>query len=207
MRSFFNTFVGYFLSPPGLVLMSALDTSLVFFLPLGIDLAVVLVTAAQPDRFWLYALLATMGSLIGASATFWVGRKAGEHGLTRLVPAKRLDQVKRRVSGHAAVTTALLGVIPPPFPYKVFILVSAAVGANYITFITTLAGVRFVRFLTEAWLASRYGKRILTWMESAVFEWVVGLLIVGAIGGTIVSAIVLYRRMKQDGSGRDLRAA
>lgn len=197
MRSLLTTTLGYFLSPGGLLVLSALDTTLVFFLPFGIDLAVIIVTARQPELFWLNALLATAGSLIGASATYAIGRAVGEHGLARLVSESRLDRVKQRVSGGAAISVGLLGVIPPPFPYKVFILVSSAVGASYAIFILTLAGVRFARFMTEAWLAARYGETIASWMESTTFQWIVGSMIVFAVGGTIVSGIVLWRRTRR----------
>ncbi len=85
MRALFYSLLGYFLTPFGLVLMGALDSSLVFFLPLGIDFVVIILTARHPELFWLYAILATVGSLIGAALTFWIGRKVGEHGLSRLI--------------------------------------------------------------------------------------------------------------------------
>ena len=66
MRSLFYSLLGYFLTPAGLVVMGALDSSLVFFLPLGIDFVVIILTARKPELFWLYALLATLGPLIGA---------------------------------------------------------------------------------------------------------------------------------------------
>ena len=87
MRGLFYSFLGYFLTLPGVVVMGVLDSSLVFFLPLGIDFVVILLAARKPELFWLYAILATVGSLIGAAATFWIGRKVGEHGLSRLVKA------------------------------------------------------------------------------------------------------------------------
>ena len=77
MRAFFFSILGYFLTPVGLVLMGALDASLVFFLPLGIDFVVILMVARKPQLFWLYALLATIGSVSGAAVTYWIGRRWG----------------------------------------------------------------------------------------------------------------------------------
>src|SRR5512141_961211 len=85
MRALFYSLLGYFLTPVGLVVMGALDSSMVFFLPLGIDFVVIILTARRPELFWMYALLATVGSLIGAGVTYWIGRKVGEVGLSRLV--------------------------------------------------------------------------------------------------------------------------
>ena len=182
-----------FLTPGGLVLLGVLDSSLIFFLPLGIDVAVVVLSARQPELFWLYALLAAAGSLIGASLTFWIGRKVGEHGLSRLVSPSRLKRVEARVGKSAAISTGILGLIPPPFPLTAFVLTSGALRANPWSFLLALTAARLARFGIEAALAARYGARILRWMDSTVFEVIIGVLIVLAIVGTIVSAIALIR--------------
>src|SRR5919112_3156030 len=104
MRSLFNTLLGYFLTPGGLLLMGALDASVVFFLPLGIDFVVIILSARKPELFWLYALLAAIGSIAGASFTFWLGRKVGEAGLKRLLKPSTLKKVEQRVSHSAAFT-------------------------------------------------------------------------------------------------------
>jgi membrane protein YqaA with SNARE-associated domain len=193
MRAFFYSLLGYFLTPGGLLLMGALDSSLIFFLPLGIDFALIVLAARQPHLFWLYALLATAGSLIGATVTFWVGRKVGEHGLTRLMKPSRLERVKNRVSHGAGFGVAALAIIPPPFPFTAFVLASGALGGQPWAFFTTLAAVRLVRFLAEGGLAAIYGRRLLIWMESTTFEVIVGVLIALAIGGTIISGVAVYR--------------
>ena len=193
MRSFFYSLLSYFLTPGGLVLMGALDSSLVFFLPLGIDFVVVILSARTPDLFWMYALLATVGSVVGAAITFWVGRKVGEVGLSRLIKPSRLHRIERRVSHSAAVSVGALAVIPPPFPFTAFVLTSGALRADPWAFLATLAGARLLRFGVESALAARYGRGILEWMESTTFEVVVGALIVLAIVGTLVSAIAIWR--------------
>ncbi len=170
MRALFSSIVGFFLTPGGLLVMGALDLSLLFFLPLGIDFAVIVVTARRPELFWLYALLATLGSVIGAMGTFWVGSKVGEHGLTRIIPESRLEQVTERITGRATIGIAALGIIPPPFPFKLFVLASGALGIRFVPFIAAVAGVRFGRFMAEAGLAAVYGQRILDWMHSTVVD-------------------------------------
>lgn len=197
MRAFFYSLLGYFLTPWGIILMGALDSSLIFFLPLGIDFAVIILSARKPELFWLYSLLATAGSVIGAGVTFWIGRKVGEHGLTRLMKPSRLERVKNRISQHAGVGVAALAIIPPPFPFTAFVLASGALGGSAFGFFTTLAGVRLVRFLVEGGLAAIYGRRILSWMQSTTFEVIVGTLIVLAIVGTVVSGIAVYRSTRR----------
>jgi membrane protein YqaA with SNARE-associated domain len=198
MKSIFYSLLGYFLTPAGVLLMGALDASLVFFLPLGIDFVVIIMTARKPELFWLYAILAAVGSLIGAATTYWIGRKVGEHGLARLVRPSTLKRVQEKVTHSAAVPIAALGVIPPPFPFTAFILTSGACGLNAWTFLSALAGVRLVRFMAEGALAARYGNGIITWMKSPTFTIVIVVLAVLAVGGTIVSAVAVYRSTRAE---------
>ena len=176
--------------------MGILDASMVFFLPLGIDFVVILMTARKPELFWLYALLATVGSLIGAGGTFWVGQKAGEKGLSRFVRPKRLERVKARVNRGGGVV-AILGLIPPPFPFTPFVLASGALGMHAWSFFMPLALVRLFRFGAEGALAHRYGTQIVQWMKTPTFQMVVGVFIALAVIGTIASAVVLARSSKR----------
>jgi len=196
MRAFFFSILGYFLTTPGIVFMGILDASMVFFLPLGIDFVVILMTARKPELFWLYALLATAGSVIGAAGTFWVGKKAGEAGLSRFVRPRRLERVKARVNGGGPVV-AVLALIPPPFPFTPFVLASGALGMNVWTFFAPLAAMRAFRFGVEGALAHRYGSQILHWMKTPTFQMVVGVFIALAVIGTIASAVVLVRSSRR----------
>jgi len=187
VRAFFLSILGSFLSPFGIVLMGILDASMVFFLPLGIDFVVIVMSARTPDLFWLYALLATLGSVIGAGGTFWIGKKAGEKGLTRFVRPRRLERVKARVGRGT------------------FVLAAGAFGMSAWTFLTALAGVRVFRFAVEAALASYYGSQILRWMKTPMFTAVVGVFIALALVGTVASAIALVRGSRRQ--GRESRRA
>ena len=198
MRSLFNTLLSYFLTPGGLLLMGVLDASVVFFLPLGIDFVLIILTARKPELFWMYALLATVGSVAGAGVTFWIGRKLGEHGLSRFVKPSTLKRVEQRVSHRGAISVAALGVIPPPFPFTAFVLTSGACRLNPWTFLSTLAGVRAVRFMVEAALASRYGRGLLAFMQSTTFTAIVIGLAALAIIGTIVSAVAVVRSVRRE---------
>ena len=200
MRSLFHSLLAYFLTPAGLIAMAALDSSLIFFLPLGIDFVVIILAARNPQLFWAYPLLATAGSLVGAALTFWIGRKAGEHGLARLMRPPRLQRVQRRVKRSAAGTIGALAVIPPPFPFTAFVLTSGAFGVDSRSFFLTLTAARILRFTIESWLATYYGRGILTWMETETFEVIVGALTMLAIVGTVISVAAAVRGSRKEKS-------
>lgn len=192
MQRLFFSLLHYFLTPVGLLVLGVLDGSVIFFLPLGIDVVVVLMAARKPDLFWLYAILAASGSAIGAAGTFWLGHEAGEHGLSRFVSSSRLKSIKRQVNRGAPVVGAL-AIIPPPFPFTAFVLSSGALGVNARLFFPALFVARIVQYGIEGALGATYGRQIVRWMRTPAFKMVVSAIITLAVIGTVVSAIAVIR--------------
>jgi membrane protein YqaA with SNARE-associated domain len=193
MRAFSHWVVVLFTSPIGVVVLAALDSTLFFSLPFGIDAAVIILAARLRNLWWTVPLLATAGSVAGAALTFWMGIKIGEQGLDRWVAPRRLKQVRSRVRQKGAVALAVLDLIPPPFPFTPFVLAAGALEVKTKTFFGTLIACRLLRFGLEAALAIVYGKRILSWLESDLFHDIVAFFIVIAIALTAYSIVRLVR--------------
>jgi membrane protein YqaA with SNARE-associated domain len=196
MRAFSNWILTLFASPFGVVVLAALDSTLFFSLPFGIDAAVILLAARLHDTWWIVPLLATAGSVAGAALTFWMGEKIGEKGLDRWIPAHRLNRVRARVRTSGAIALAVLDLIPPPFPFTPFVLAAGALAAKRKTFFITLILCRLFRFGLEAALAYVYGPSILVWMDSDSFHGVVVVFIVVAIALTTLTLVRLARSTK-----------
>ena len=177
--------------------MAALDSTVIFFFPFGLDLVLILMSASKPQLAWMYPLLATAGGMAGASVTFWMGRKIGEHGVERFIDARRLDHVKRRIGRKAAVSSGFLALIPPPFPFTAFILMSGALDVRFRPFIASFTAARLVRSAAVSWLAVLYGRQIAAWMKSDLFQWVVGFFVLVAMLGTAYSAWRVVRSTRR----------
>ena len=193
MRSFSHWVITLGASPVGVFVLAALDSTLFFSLPFGIDAAVVLLSARLHATAWIVPLLATAGSIGGAWLTFWMGEKIGEKGLDRFVDERRLERVRKKIAESGAIALAALDFIPPPFPFTAFVLAAGAVAVKRTTFFVTLAIVRLVRFGLEAALAVRYGRRILGWMDSDIFHDVVMFFMIVALALTALSVVKLVR--------------
>jgi membrane protein YqaA with SNARE-associated domain len=141
----------------------------------------------------MYPLLATAGSLAGAGMTFWIGKKAGDVGLERLVSSRRLERLRGRVRESGAWAVAVPALMPPPFPLTPFVLTCGALDVDARRFFVTFGTVRLLRFGAEALLARRYGSGILRVLESDGFQLVIAGFIVIAVVGTIVSGVMLWR--------------
>ena len=192
-----NALFGFFLTWWGDVLLAALDTSVFFFLPFGNDALVVYLAASHRSLFWLYPLLATAGSVLGAAGTYWIGLRAGEAGLPRFVPKRQLERLKNRVSNAGAVAMAVPAALPPPFPLTPFLLTCGALEVNRWRLFVAFTGARIVRFGIEAVLARTYGKHVIRVLESKTFEYVIGVFIVAAVVGTAISAVKLWHRTRR----------
>jgi membrane protein YqaA with SNARE-associated domain len=193
MRAFAHWIITLCATPAGVIVLAALDSTLFFSLPFGIDAAVILLAARLRSLWWIVPLLASAGSIAGAAVTFWMGVKIGEQGLERWVPAKRLMQVRVKVHEKGAVTLAVLDLIPPPFPFTPFVLAAGALDVTPRTFFVTLSVCRIIRFGLEAALARVYGNRIMAWFESDRFHDIVMVFIVIATALTALSLVQVVR--------------
>ncbi len=177
-----------------MLFLGILDSTVVFFLPLGIDAVVILMAARNTEKAWLYPVLAAAGSVIGSAVTYWAGRKIGEHGLSRFIPQRRLDTARKYLSRNGAFAVAALALVPPPFPFTPFVLTAGALRFSRLRLFPLLAAARLVRFGIEAALAVRYGTQLVRWMQSETFKVAIGIFIGIAVIGTIVSACVMIRK-------------
>jgi membrane protein YqaA with SNARE-associated domain len=193
MRPLSQTVIALFASPLGVFVLAALDSTLFFSFPLGIDAVVVIMSARMRDAAWIVPLLATAGSTLGAALTFWMGSKIGEKGLDRYVPARRLARIRARIRRSGAIALAVLDLIPPPFPFTPFVLAAGALDVQPRLFFGTLVLCRLLRFGLETVLALRYGKRILVWIDGDLFQNIVAACIALALLLTAVSIVKLAR--------------
>ncbi len=200
MTGLFESLFAFFLTWWGAFLMAALDSSMLFFLPFGIDALVIFLAASNEQWFWIYPVLATAGSLAGAAVTFWVGHRVGDAGLERFVPERRLARLRDRVRDSGAIAMAVPALLPPPFPLTPFILTCGALDVDRRRFFITLGTVRLLRFGIEALLAVIYGRSILRVLQSDTFQTIIVGFVVIAVLGTIASGVLLWR------STRDGRA-
>ncbi len=208
MRSFSKWIIALCASPGGVVILAALDSTLFFSLPFGIDAAVILLSARLRALAWIVPLLATAGSIVGAWLTFWMGEKIGEKGLDRFVDERRLQKIHNKIRNSGAIALAVLDFIPPPFPFTAFVLAAGALEVKRVTFFVTLAVVRTIRFGIEAALAIVYGRRILGWMDSDIFHDIVGVFMFAAFALTAWSLVKLMKSTRTSGrqSGRHVPA-
>ncbi len=142
--------------PLGLFGISLVDSAGIP-LPGGPDAVMIWLSANTPALMPLYALAATAGSAIGCTLLYLVARRAGVAGLKRLTPAKR-DRIENLLGRYDLIAVMVPAVLPPPFPFKPFVLCAGVFRLKTWRFIAAIFIGRSVRFLIEGWLAIRFGE-------------------------------------------------
>lgn len=180
----------------GLFLFGIIDSSFLF-LPLGIDLLLVALTARHHERMLFYAALCAAGSVIGCFTTDWISRKGGEAGLEGRVSPRKLAYVERMVRKRGGVALAIASMLPPGFPFTPVVAVAAALKYQRPKLLGIIAVFRFIRFAIEGWLAVLFGRRILKMAESPALHWVIFALVLISIAGSAWSIHSWFRKGKE----------
>ena len=141
---------------PGLFLVAFLDSSFLSLPELNDVLVVLMVTRNEELRPY-FAAMATLGSITGCLVLYVLGRKGGEAILQKRFSGPRVEKAMglfRRFGVLAIIVPALL---PPPAPFKVFVLLSGVTRVPWLRCCGAVAAGRGVRYFGEGLLAVRYG--------------------------------------------------
>lgn len=168
--------------PFGLFGIALLDSALIP-LPGGPDAVMMLLSAAQP-RWWpLYALAATFGSVAGCLILYYLSARAGSRALKRF-SEKKQQRVRDLIDRYDVLSVLVASVLPPPFPFKLFVVSAGVFRLNVMRFAIAVGLGRAFRFILEGYLAANYGehaKELLAHYYPAIGISLAVLLIIGFI--------------------------
>jgi membrane protein YqaA with SNARE-associated domain len=148
---------------PGLFVVAFLDSS---YLPLpGITdvLLIVLVTRHKPLAP-LYIVATMVGSIAGCLVMHYIGRKGGEALVRQRFTGPRVERAMASLQKHGVMAVLIPCLLPPPAPFKIFLLLAGAVGISATRFAVAIAIGRGIRYVTLGFLAVRYGSRATTYV-------------------------------------------
>jgi membrane protein YqaA with SNARE-associated domain len=165
----------------GVFSISLLDSALVP-LPGGPDAAVIALSAVRPEWMPIYVLAATLGSAIGSTLLYMVARRGGVRALRGVRPETR-EKVEGLLGRYDLLAIMIPAVLPPPFPFKVFILSAGVFKFKVPRFVVATLIGRAARFLIEGLLAIEFGEEagaLLKRQGPKVLIAVVVILLIGA---------------------------
>ena len=146
----------------GLFVIGFLDSSVLTF-PVINDLLVIELSMQNPARMPYYALMATLGSVLGCTFLYALARKGGE-ALFRKRAGARAEKIRRWIQRNGFTSILLTALLPPPTPFKIFILAAAAFEVPLRAFVVALLIARSLRYFLIGFLAVRYGAAVETYI-------------------------------------------
>jgi len=147
----------------GLIPLGLLDNSPIP-LPGGMDLVLMILCARGQESWIYYAFMATAGSLIGGYFTYRLARRGGRKTLERRFPGWRVGNFNKILERWGASAIAIPAFLPPPFPFTPFLIGAGAMQYPVKKFLAALAIGRIVRYMLLAYLAARYGRKIIRFL-------------------------------------------
>lgn len=141
--------------PLSLFSLSFLDATILPFPSLN-DLLLIDLCIQAPARMPYYALLATLGSVAGSVLLYFIAAK-GEEAAFHKKAGAQAPQIHRWMERNGFVTLMVAALLPPPTPFKLFVLAAGALGMPFRGFMAAMTIARAVRFFGEGYLATKYG--------------------------------------------------
>lgn len=177
----------------GLFIIAALDSSFLSF-PQVNDVLVMLLSAKYPERMIYYAGMTTAGSLLGCYALFVVARRGGEVFMRKRLKGAHVDRAMRLYQRFGILAVVVPALLPPPVPFKVFVVLAGAANVATWRFVVAIVIGRGIRYFGQGYLAVLYGEQALGYMQAHGAEIGIGLAVLALAAGL---GLVMLRRRQQ----------
>jgi membrane protein YqaA with SNARE-associated domain len=179
----------YHLGGLGFIPLGLLDASIIP-VPGSMDVLTIVLCARRGDLWLYYAIMATIGSVLGGFATYRLARKGGKEMLARRFSARALKKVYSIFERWGFGAIVLPALLPPPVPMVPFVLAAGALQYSVKKFLAALTMGRLARFTLLGFLSARYGRRMLSYISQSGHP--VLMTVVGLIAATAAVCVLFF---------------
>ena len=147
------------LGGPGLILLGLIDSSLIP-VPGSMDAMTIVLSAHQREWWPYYAVMATIGSVVGAYLTYRLSRRQGDKALSDRLSERNRKTVVQVFERWGFGAIALPALLPPPMPMVPFVIAAGALQYSPRKFLLAMSLGRLTRYCILAYLGAVYGRKI-----------------------------------------------
>jgi membrane protein YqaA with SNARE-associated domain len=169
------------LGGPGLFVIALLDSSFVP-LPQINDLLVVFMVTHNKSAVLYYAGMATLGSVAGCYIIYYLAEKGGEAFLHRRLHPARIERALALYRRHGVLALIVPALLPPPTPFKLFVLMAGIAEVRPWKFVLSVAFARGLRYFGLGLLAVRYGDSAMDLMRTRGRDVAIAVVIIILLG-------------------------
>ena len=182
---YFIVHVPIFVAGPAMILIGALDSSLLS-LPEVNDYLVVARCFTHPRTVFFFPMFAAIGSVLGCLLLYTILSRGGRAVLHRRFRIEHVLRVERAYARFGILALVVPALLPPPMPFKIFVATAGALQFPRRRFLVTIFLARSLRYYVEGTLAVFYGQRVLSFFKDN------GLLIVSLVAGVCLVGLAIY---------------
>jgi membrane protein YqaA with SNARE-associated domain len=164
-------------------------------LPFVVDLLLVRFTIHRPALMPYYVAMATLGSLAGCFWLYFLAKKGGE-AMFRRSAGKRAESIRGWVLRYKFLGVAVPAILPPPLPFKPFVLAAGVFQVPMDTFALALVVGRGVRYTAEGVLAMFFGEQVIRYLMQNKLQFI---FIVLAIVAAYLAVLWLLGKRSRTG--------
>jgi membrane protein YqaA with SNARE-associated domain len=183
----------------GLFVIAALDSSFLSFPQIN-DLLIIYLSTKYPERMPYYAGMTTLGSIAGCFLLYGVARKGGEVFLRKRFSKEKVDRGMALYQRFGLLAVLVPSLLPPPTPFKLFVLLAGAAAVAPWRFAIALAIGRGIRYFGQGYLAVRYGEQ-----AAEIVKQNGAMVGVGLAALAVVIGLVVYWRRRSRGPAEPRR--
>jgi len=175
----------------GVFAIAGIDSA---FFGMPLDAVVATYVYSNPHRFLLYVIMASAGSAVGSILLYLIGYKGGEVLLEKRMPKAKFEKIRSSFDRHEFWALMFPAMMPPPFPFKLFVLAAAAFEMRFEHFLLAIFAGRFVRFLALALLTIKFGPQAIDIVRRLFLHHMP--MVLGVVLAVLVG-LLIWRRKKR----------
>ncbi|MBN2317771.1 MAG: VTT domain-containing protein [Acidobacteria bacterium] len=177
------------------LLLAIADSSFLSF-PEGNDLLIVILsTGGSWGNMAYFVGLTVTGSVIGCLLLYSVGRKGGRAILKKKFSNQKIERAEDAYRKYGILAVLIPSVLPPPLPFKIFVLSAGVFGLAPYRFLTAVAIGRSIRYSMWGILAVLYGNSVKLFLQENIST--VGTALLAVLVLIITGTVVLHLRRKK----------
>ena len=192
----YTGWVLHLLAPLGIWGVFAIAFADSALLGMPVDAIVAFYVYQDHKRLLFFVVMASLGSMVGSIPLYIIGYLGGEKVLRKRITEERFQQIHQSFEQHEFWALMFPGMMPPPMPFKIFVLGAAVFEMRFRDFLAAIFAGRFVRFLTLSLLVLWFGPQIVGVMGTIFrqhFSWVLGAI----AGGVLVWLLMRRSRIRR----------